>query len=98
IVVRGARAADVGKQLYHGVLRHSGNANCCANRAALNQAANHLGAGLIVQVIHIDSYTIAALACQEKYDGACKKNAKMGAYKILKPLWQGAYGATILGV
>jgi hypothetical protein len=65
IVVRGAGAANLGKEFSHGVFSHSGHANRGANRAAFDQASNHSGLGLAVEPIHIDSYTIAALACQE---------------------------------
>src|ERR1700739_431721 len=64
IVVRGARAAQIGEEFHNRVLRNSRHADGGANRAAFNQAVDHFGAGFSVQAIHTDSYTIAALACQ----------------------------------
>ena len=49
--------------VFSGSARHSRRG---PNRAALNQATDDLRAGLDIQAIHIDSYTIAALACQGK--------------------------------
>jgi hypothetical protein len=66
IVISGTGATDLSKQLGNCVLRRSGHADSGANRAAFDEAINHSGAGFGIKAIHIDSYTIAALACQEE--------------------------------
>jgi hypothetical protein len=63
-MVRGAGAAKITQQLGNCVLGSTCHPNRGANRAALNQAIDNLGAGFGVQAVHNDSYTKAALACQ----------------------------------